>query len=127
MIKKIQLASLLSASLLLSGCLEQPEYLKSINANELNSVMQNKDIFLVDVHTPKVAHIKGTDTFIPYNQVENFQSSLPADKDTPIYVYCVGGPMGVTAAKSLHDLGYTEIYNLTGGSIAWKNAGFAFE
>jgi rhodanese-related sulfurtransferase len=35
---------------------------------ELNRIMQNEDIFLVDVHTPKQLHIKGSNLFIPYNE-----------------------------------------------------------
>ncbi|NOQ64240.1 MAG: rhodanese-like domain-containing protein [Methyloprofundus sp.] len=125
MIKKIHLLILLS---MLSACtFEQPDYVKAISSTDLNLALHNKDIFLVDVHTPKGPQIKGTDAFIPYNQVEQNQSKLPQDKNTAIYVYCLGGPMGVSAAKSLHELGYTQIFNLTGGSNAWQAAGFEFE
>ena len=105
----------------------QPDYLKMITASELNQIMQNEDIFLVDVHTPKQKHIKGTDLFIPYNEVEKHKDKLPVDKNTAIYLYCEGGPMGNAAARSLHDLGYTNLFNLEGGSHAWKKAGLAFE
>ena len=113
---------------LVSACsFFQPDYLKIITVSELKQVMQNEDIFLVDVHTPKQLHIKGTDLFIPYNEVEKFQNKLPKDKNMAIYLYCEGGPMGNAAARSLHDLGYTNLINLEGGSRAWKKAGFAFE
>ncbi|NOQ16940.1 MAG: rhodanese-like domain-containing protein [Methyloprofundus sp.] len=115
-------------SLSLTACgLQQPEYLKMISATELNATMQTQDIFLVDVHTPKQQHIKGTDLFIPFNAVANYQAQLPKDKNTPIYLYCLGSPMGTTAAKALHDLGYTNLFNLDGGSNTWKMAGFQFE
>ncbi|BCG65791.1 MAG: phage shock protein E [Methyloprofundus sp.] len=115
-------------SLSLTACgLQQPEYLKMISATELNATMQTQDIFLVDVHTPKQQHIKGTDLFIPFNAVANYQAQLPKDKNAPIYLYCLGGPMGTTAAQTLHDLGYTNLFNLDGGSNAWKRAGFQFE
>ncbi|AMK79109.1 MULTISPECIES: rhodanese-like domain-containing protein [Methylomonas] len=112
----------------LSGCAYQaPDYLQVIAAPELNQLMQNQDIFLVDVHTPEQRHIKGTDVFIPYNNVEQHLDKLPKDKNTPIYLYCEGGPMGNAAAKTLHALGYTHLSNLDGGTKAWKQAGFGLE
>jgi rhodanese-related sulfurtransferase len=110
------------------GCMfQKPEYLQFISAAELNRLLQNQDIFLVDVHTPEQRHIKGTDVFIPYNDVEKYQDKLPKDKNTTIYLYCEGGPMGNAAARSLHDLGYQNLVNLEGGVKAWKAAGFGVE
>ncbi len=94
---------------------------------ELHQTLQQQDVFLVDVHIPKQPHIKGTDLFIPYNEVENYQDKLPKDKNTAIYLYCEGGPMGNAASKTLHDLGYQQLFNLDGGAKAWKKAGFEFE
>lgn len=114
--------------LLAAGCqFQQPDYLTMLSANELNDILQKQDILLIDVHTPEQRHIKGTDLFIPFNQIEKYQDKLPADKNTPIYLYCEGGPMGNAAARTLHDLGYTRLMNLEGGANAWNKAGFAFE
>ncbi|WP_305906785.1 rhodanese-like domain-containing protein [Methylomarinum sp. Ch1-1] len=111
-----------------AGCMfQKPDYLTMINANELNQVMQNEDILLVDVHTPEQRHIKGTDLFIPYDDIESYKDKLPEDKQTAIYLYCEGGPMGNAAARSLHELGYRNLFNLDGGANAWRQAGFAFE
>ena len=111
-----------------TGCnFQQTDNLKMISATELNQIMQNKDIFLVDVHTPEQQHIKGTDLVIPYNEIAKYQDKLPKDKNTAIYLYCEGGPMGNTAAKSLYELGYRNLTNLEGGTKAWKNAGLALE
>jgi len=106
---------------------QEPDYLKVISATELNQLMQHEDIFLVDVHTPEQKHIKGTDLFIPYNEIEKYKDKFPADKHIAIYLYCEGGPMGIAAAKSLHGLGYDNLTNLKGGAMAWKKAGFGFE
>ena len=89
--------------------------------------MQNEDVFLVDVHTPRQQHIRGTDLFIPYNEVEKYKDKLPEDKNIAIYLYCEGGPMGNSAAKSLYALGYRNLTNLDGGANAWRKAGFKFE
>ncbi len=106
---------------------QQPDYLKNITSAELNKIMQNEDVFLVDVHTPKQAHIEGTDLFVPYNEVEKYKDKFPKDKNTTIYLYCEGGPMGNAAAKSLYDLGYRNLINLDGGAAAWRRVGFKFE
>jgi rhodanese-related sulfurtransferase len=105
----------------------QPDYVKMISAADLNKIMQNQDIFLVDVHIPEQEHIKGTDFFIPFNDIQEYQNKLPSDKNTLIYLYCEGGPMGNAAARSLHELGYKNLYNLEGGANAWKKAGYEFE
>lgn len=114
--------------IVITGCMfQKPDYMKMITAAELNQIMQKEDILLVDVHTPKQRHIKGTDLYIPYNEVEKYQDKLPKDKNTAIYLYCEGGPMGNAAAKSLYQLGYRNLTNLDGGARAWKKAGFDFE
>jgi rhodanese-related sulfurtransferase len=106
---------------------EKPDYFKMITATELNQVMQKEDIVLIDVHTPEQQHIKGTDLVIPYNDIEKYQNKLPKDKNTAIYLYCQGGPMGEAAAKSLYELGYRNLYNLEGGAKSWRKAGLDFE
>jgi rhodanese-related sulfurtransferase len=120
--------SMLALILVLSGCMfQKPDYVKSITPAELNQLMHTGDIFLVDVHTPEQQHIKGTDLVIPYNEIEKYQDKFPKDKNTPIYLYCEGGPMGNAAARSLHELGYDNISNLEGGANAWRKAGLEFE
>ncbi|MDD5631307.1 MAG: rhodanese-like domain-containing protein [Methylococcales bacterium] len=106
---------------------QKPDYLKMITPTELNQVMQKEDIVLIDVHTPEQQHIKGTDLVIPYNEIEKYQNKLPKDKNTAIYLYCQGGPMGEAAAKSLYELGYRNLFNLEGGAKAWRKAGLDFE
>jgi rhodanese-related sulfurtransferase len=114
--------------LMVGGCMfQQPDYVKMISPSDLRQAMQNEDIFLVDVHTPEQRHIKGTDLFIPYNEIEKYQDKLPKDKNTPIYLYCESGPMGNAAARTLHDLGYRNLNNLAGGENAWRKAGFDLE
>lgn len=98
-----------------------------ISSNELNRIMQNEDIFLVDVHIPEQRHIKGTDLFMPYNDIAKYRDKLPQDKNKAIYLYCEGGPMGNAAAKSLYEMGYRNLFNLEGGAKAWKKAGLEFE
>jgi rhodanese-related sulfurtransferase len=127
-IVKKKLLSLITIIFIVTGCkFQQPDYLKIITATELNRIMLNEDIFLVDVHTPEQQHIKGTDLFIPYNEIEQYKDKFPKDKNTAIYLYCEGGPMGNAAARSLYELGYRNLSNLEGGSKAWRKTGLDFE
>lgn len=112
----------------ISSCgFQAPDYVQMISSTELNQVMAAEDVFLVDVHTPRQQHIKGTDLFIPYNEIEKYSAKLPKDKAAAIYLYCAGGPMGNSAARVLHELGYSNLVNLQGGANAWRRQGFAFE
>ncbi|MGZ8237035.1 MAG: rhodanese-like domain-containing protein [Methylobacter sp.] len=123
-----KLYCIIAVIFIVTGCtFQQPDYLKVISAAELNQIMQKEDIFLVDVHTPEQKPIKGTDAFIPYNEIEKYKDKLPIDKNTAIYLYCEAGPMGNAAARTLNELGYRNLFNLEGGTKAWRKSGFDVE
>jgi transposase InsO family protein len=45
------------------------------------------------------------------------------DRDRPIVTHCVAGPLGAIAAKTLTDMGFTNVAYMEGGIEAWKAAG----
>ncbi|HEU0163572.1 MAG TPA: molybdopterin-synthase adenylyltransferase MoeB [Thermomicrobiales bacterium] len=45
------------------------------------------------------------------------------DRSQPVIVYCAGGTRSAFAARTLQDLGYTDVVSLAGGFNAWKGAG----
>jgi len=49
------------------------------------------------------------------------------DKSAPIVVYCAGGTRSAFAAKSLSDLGYTDVVSLAGGFNRWKDEGLNWQ
>ncbi len=49
------------------------------------------------------------------------------EKSTEIVLYCAGGTRSALAARSLGELGYTDVKSLAGGYTAWKRAGLPFE
>ena len=118
----------INAILLLVSCnIFEPAGLKTKTPSELYQLLNSGDIFLVDVHIPEQRHIKGTDLFIPFNQISENLHQFPADKQTQIYLYCEGGPMARSAAKTLIKAGYQNVYNLKGGTVEWIKAGYPLE
>lgn len=56
------------------------------------------------------------------NEFMTRQDEWPADKDTPIVVYCQSGYRGAIASVFLHLMGYTDVNNLAGGVNSWLRA-----
>ncbi len=49
------------------------------------------------------------------------------DREAPVVLYCASGTRSVLAARSLVELGYTNVRSLAGGFTAWKRAGLPWE
>lgn len=100
---------------------------QTISPDGLNTMLEEQDFVLVNVHIPFVGNIAGTDLSIPYDQIEQSVSQLPADKAAKIVLYCRSGHMSQIAAEKLVSLGYTNIWNLKGGMADWEQAGYDLE
>jgi rhodanese-related sulfurtransferase len=94
-----------------------------VSVRALARQLETKDFPLINVHIPYEGEIAGTDAFIPFNQIEASVGKLPADKGAKIVLYCRSGSMSAIAARALVKLGYTDVWNLDGGMIGWKEAG----
>jgi molybdopterin/thiamine biosynthesis adenylyltransferase/rhodanese-related sulfurtransferase len=60
---------------------------------------------------------------IPRGNLEAQVESRVPDHATPLVVYCAGGTRSAFAAKTLADLGYSDVVSLAGGFNAWKDQG----
>lgn len=94
-----------------------------ITPAELQTMLQNKDFPLINVHIPFEGEIEGTDQHIPYDEIMQRLGDLPSDKGAKIVLYCRSGNMSTQAAGELVQEGYTNIWELDGGMVAWSNAG----
>lgn len=95
-----------------------------VNADGLATMLENKDFPLINVHIPYEGEIPDTDLFIPYDEVEANLEQLPPDKAAKLVLYCRSGGMSAITARILVALGYSNVWNLDGGMIAWKQAGY---
>lgn len=99
-----------------------------VSPQELRAMLKDDDFPLVNVHIPFEGNVPGTDLSIPYNRIgqERNLDKLPG-KDAKVVLYCRSGSMSEQAARTLVKLGYTNVWDLKGGMIAWENAGYRLE
>ncbi len=60
---------------------------------------------------------------IPRGHLEAQVEARISGHDTPIVVYCAGGVRSAFAAKTLGELGYTNVVSMAGGFGRWKDEG----
>jgi len=96
----------------------------TMTVQQLHERLSNKDFTLINVHIPYAGEIPQTDLFIPYNEIEQQKDKLPADKSAKLVLYCRSGSMSEIAAKTLVNMGYTNVVDVPGGMIAWESAGY---
>jgi molybdopterin/thiamine biosynthesis adenylyltransferase/rhodanese-related sulfurtransferase len=66
-------------------------------------------------------------SWIPRGYLElRIEDAVP-ERDRPVVLYCAGGTRSALAARSLRELGYTDVKSLAGGFGAWKRAGYPFD
>ncbi len=100
---------------------------QDISVGELKTMLDNKDFTFVNVHIPFEGDIPDTDLSIPYDEISQHLDQLPADKDAKIVLYCRSDRMSMIAAEELVRQGYTDVYNLDGGFVAWEQQGHPIE
>lgn len=96
----------------------------TLTIDEFANILANQpdDYTVVNVHIPYEGELEGTDMKIAYNDLNALTAALP-DKNTPIILYCRSGNMSAQAAQALVELGYSQIYDVPGGMIAWQSSG----
>jgi rhodanese-related sulfurtransferase len=112
--------------LLLVACSPNPivQDLEPQQVSELLDKKEEMGLFVLNVHTPYEGKLDKTDATIEdWENIASHVDQLPADKNAPILVYCRSGRMSTSAVEQLKVLGYTNIYHLKGGMIAWDIEG----
>jgi molybdopterin/thiamine biosynthesis adenylyltransferase/rhodanese-related sulfurtransferase len=60
---------------------------------------------------------------IPRGHLEAQIENRLTDKTAPVVVYCAGGVRSAFAARTLQELGYTDVFSMAGGFGRWKDEG----
>jgi len=97
----------------------------TVTPNQAAKLFSDKQAVIVDVREQAEwdeQHIDGA-IFIPLNQVENRMSDLAQYKYSPIIVQCRSGKRSKVAGAKLINAGFTKVYNLDGGILAWDKQG----
>ncbi len=81
-------------------------------------------IAIFDLRVPAIIEKEAIPGAQPLS-LEHLQNNLFPDlpKDIPIYLVCERGAISELAGLYLETAGFTEVYNLAGGMIAWRKAG----
>ncbi|WP_316839397.1 thioredoxin domain-containing protein [Pedobacter gandavensis] len=125
-IKRSSFLTILIGFLLFSTSAIAQSNSKTIPAVEFqNQLKTNSKAVILDVRTPEefnTGHLEQAKNLNIYDQSFKAQIS-ELDKTQPIYVYCKGGGRSANAVKQMQELGFTKIYELKGGIMAWEQNG----
>lgn len=83
---------------------------------------EQKDFQLIDVREPyehEAFNIGGS--LMPMSEFMTHISEIRND-NTPVVFYCQKGIRSVIAIQRLESMGFTNLYNLTGGMYAWQSS-----
>lgn len=99
---------------------EKKSTVKEISVRELHELIENKKNFqLIDVREPyeyDIANLGGE--LAPLKQLEKYANRVATDK--PVIVHCRSGKRSQQAIEQLEEKhGFTNLYNLRGGILAW--------
>jgi hydroxyacylglutathione hydrolase len=100
---------------------------ENVDVDTVEAIRQNPAVYLLDVREPDeyaAGHIPGI-TLIPMGEVAARLDELPRDKE--IIVTCRTGNRSSQVADLLREQGFTNVHNMTGGIVAWEEAGYPVE
>jgi adenylyltransferase/sulfurtransferase len=104
---------------------EARSQIKQIDIDEARRMMEKPGTVLIDVREPdewRQGHISNA-IGISRGFLELRVEEKVPDHKTPIILQCASGTRSLLAARTLRELGYENVYNLTGGFNAWKDRG----
>jgi len=85
----------------------------------------NPDAIMIDVRTPEefnAGHVRDSLNVQPHELGENMEEKK-AYLDNKIYVMCLSSQRAAMAAKSMKNLGFTNVSVVKGGLNLWKKRG----
>jgi rhodanese-related sulfurtransferase len=109
-----------------SNLFKSKSSVENISATALKQLLkQDKSLKLVDVRTPnefKQGHIKNAVNIDVFKSDFVNQCESKFKTSDRLIIYCRSGQRSMNAAKKLEKAGFTSLYNLNGGVMAWSRA-----
>jgi rhodanese-related sulfurtransferase len=97
--------------------------MKTITCHEIKKRRdEGESLNLVDVREPaEVAEFNIGGICLPLNKIQGMETEEIDDlKDEEVICYCRSGQRSMMAGLVLEQMGFTNVKNLEGGVIAWK-------
>ncbi len=90
------------------------------------SIDTHENVIFLDVRTVEEYSRNRLENAInlPLDEVTERINSLIPDKSTKIYVYCLSGSRSIHAVDTMLKVSYTNVFNMTGGLLAWRAKGY---
>jgi molybdopterin/thiamine biosynthesis adenylyltransferase/rhodanese-related sulfurtransferase len=99
--------------------------IQQIDIDEARRMIEKPGTVLLDVRESdewRQGHIAQA-VAIPRGFLELRIEERVPDRKTPVIVQCASGTRSILAARTMRELGYENVYNMTGGFSAWKDRG----
>lgn len=100
----------------------------SITPEEVKKAIDTKEeCIILDVRTP-MEFSRGKLTGSINISVEDIQDKIESvipDKNTRVYVYCLSGSRSIYAAQLMIQMGYTQVFDMPHGLLAWRIKGYS--
>lgn len=96
---------------------------KTASPLEAVALMNGEDTVVVDVREPNEyaeGHIEGSRN-IPVGKIDQGAFEIESHKQSPVIVTCQSGTRSAQAAKQLAAKGFTQVFELRGGMLAWED------
>ena len=106
---------------------ETKNEIKQISVNEAKTAVESDNVQFIDVRTDaeyKGGHAPKAVNF-PLDTLEQDLTKL--DRSKPVYVICETGRRSQIGAETLQKNGFKDIYNIEGGTSAWRKADLPIE
>lgn len=109
------------------SCTQEPKgEIKLVTPDEMQSLIESRDVQLVDVRTEEefnMGYIENAQN-INFNSPTFDEDVSKLDKTKPVILYCKSGGRSAKCSKKLLEAGFVQIYELEGGITQWKFKGF---
>jgi molybdopterin/thiamine biosynthesis adenylyltransferase/rhodanese-related sulfurtransferase len=99
--------------------------IQEVDTQTASEKIASNQVVVLDVREPdefEQGALKNV-VHIPRGHLEAQVESKIVDKNSPVIVYCAGGVRSAFAAKTLQELGYSNVLSMAGGFGKWKDEG----